>query len=80
MIAAYSLPRLKAMGLKLYGFLGNVGGQGSIAAAMKRRTDFFAEAIAFAKQNQYDGYSSVSCHDIAAIWVAVFPRSQRYRC
>ena len=58
MIAAYSLPRLKAMGLKLYGFLGNVGGQGSIAAAMKRRTDFFAEAIAFAKQNQYDGYSS----------------------
>ena len=22
----------------------------------------------------------VSCHDIAAIWVAFFPRSQRYRC
>lgn len=52
------LPRVKAMGLKLYAFLGNVGGQGSLAAAMKRRNDFFAEAIAFAKQNQYDGYSS----------------------
>ena len=22
----------------------------------------------------------VSCHDIAAIWVAFFSRSQRYRC
>ena len=52
------LPRVKAMGLKLYAFLGNVGGQGSLAAAMKRRKDFFAEAIDFAKQNQYDGYSS----------------------
>jgi hypothetical protein len=51
-------PRLKAMGLKLYAFLGNVGGQSSLEAAMKRRTDFFAECIAVAKRNGYDGFSS----------------------
>ena len=51
-------PRLKAMGLKLYAFLGNIGGQGSLEAAMKRRASFFAEAIAAAKANGYDGFSS----------------------
>ena len=47
-------PRLKDMGLKLYAFLGNVGGQGSLQAAMNRRTDFFAECIAEAKKNGYE--------------------------
>jgi len=36
----------------------NVGGQGSLEAAMRRRTGFYAEAIAAAKANGYDGFSS----------------------
>ena len=35
------LPRYRALGLELYGFVGNVGGQGSLAAAMKRAPAFY---------------------------------------
>jgi hypothetical protein len=52
------LPAYKSLGLKVYAFLGNVGGQGSLQAAMNRGQSLFADAIAMAKRNGYDGYSS----------------------